>query len=137
MRKDYVLKVSEEALDNGNPTIRLSPEELLDISINCLDDNKAVDITTLDLKGKTSITDYMVVATGTSKRQVAALADYLSRELKKNGCSTPIIEGLEQADWVLLDVGDIIIHIFRPEVRTFYNIEKIWSVELDEDTKSH
>ena len=137
IRKDHSLNVSEETLYSSIPPTKLNSEKLLDLAINCLDENKAVDITTIALKGKTSITDYMIIATGTSKRHAAALADYLSRELKKQGCGTPVIEGLEQADWVLLDAGDVIIHIFRPEVRSFYNIEKMWSLDIDADDKAH
>lgn len=130
------MNVHKETLDS-NPTPKGSTQDLLDLIINTLEDNKAVDITILDLIGKSSIADYMVVATGTSKRQVSALADYLSRQLKKGDFGAPKIEGLEQSDWVLLDAGDIIVHIFKPEVRNFYNLEKMWSMDLDADNNSN
>ena len=137
IKKEPSLNITKNKLNASNHKRQKSSKELLALAINNLEDNKAIDITTLDLKGKTSIADYMVVATGTSKRQVAALADYLSRELKNKGFGAPGIEGLEQADWVLLDAGDIIIHLFRPEVRIFYNIEKMWSLDLDAEVKTH
>jgi nicotinate-nucleotide adenylyltransferase len=137
IKKDPPLDITQDSLTSSNPPRQRSSEDLLALVINTLDDNKAVDIITLDLKGNTSIADFMVVATGTSKRQVAALADYLARELKTQGHGAPKIEGLEQADWVLLDSGDVIIHLFRPEVRSFYNIEKMWSVDIDLDPQTH
>lgn len=93
-----------------------------------LDDDKAQDIVVIDLDGKTSMGDYMVIATGTSQRQVGAMADHLQENLKAKGVSGVIAEGTEHCDWVLIDAGDIIVHLFRPEVRSFYNLEKIWNV---------
>ena len=100
-------------------------KSLLELVQKVLDDNKAEDIVTIDLKGKTSIANYMVIASGTSNRHVASLADKLKYELKQNGfaCSS---EGEEKANWVLIDAFDVIIHIFCPEVREFYNLEKMW-----------
>ncbi len=100
--------------------------KLLNLVQKVLDDNKANDIVTIDLKGKTSIANYMVIASGTSNRHVASLADKLKYELKQNGytCSS---EGEEKANWVLIDAFDVIVHIFCPEVREFYNLEKMWS----------
>lgn len=99
-----------------------------------LDDDKAQDIVVIDLKGKTSIADYMVVASGTSQRQISAMADHLQNKLKTAGCSGISVEGAAQCDWVLIDTGDIIVHLFRPEVRDFYNLEKIWSVPPNDET---
>ena len=101
-------------------------QELLKLVEKTLDDNKAQDIVTIDLKGKTSIANYMVIASGTSNRHVASLADKLKTELKAKGypCSS---EGEEKANWVLIDAFDVIIHIFCPEVREFYNLEKMWN----------
>ena len=99
-----------------------------------LDENKAVDIEVIDLSGKTSIADYMVVASGSSKRQVGALTDYVTRKLKEDGHGSCRVEGLTQGDWVLIDAGDVIAHIFRPEVRDFYSLEKMWSVVPGEDS---
>jgi len=92
-----------------------------------LDDMKAEDSVTIDLAGKTSIGDYMVVTSGRSQRHVGAVADDLVRELKKSGRRGVRVEGMRQADWVLIDAGDVIVHVFRPEVRAFYNLEKMWA----------
>lgn len=108
-------------------------EDLLDLIIRSLEDDKAVDVTTIDLAGKSSIADYMVIASGRSSRQVGAVSDHLVRRLKEEGAGRPSTEGMPQADWVLIDAGDIVVHIFRPEVRSFYNLEKMWSANLDMD----
>ena len=94
-----------------------------------LDDDKAQDIVLIDLKGKSPMADTMIVASGRSHRHVGALADHLLRTLKENGMGKAKVEGLPHCDWVLIDAGDVIIHLFRPEVRMFYNIEKIWAVD--------
>ncbi|MBQ8750136.1 MAG: ribosome silencing factor [Alphaproteobacteria bacterium] len=100
--------------------------ELLELIETTLDNNKAEDIVTIDLKGKTSIANYMVIASGTSNRHVASLADKLKYELKQKGYSATS-EGEEKANWVLIDAFDVIVHIFCPEVRDFYNLEKMWN----------
>jgi ribosome-associated protein len=97
-----------------------------------LDDGKAEDVVVIDLTGKSSIADYMVIATGRSARQVAALAEHLREALDATGLKRLSIEGEKQADWVLIDAGDIIVHLFRPEVRAFYNLEKMWGASLPE-----
>ena len=94
-----------------------------------LDEDKAEDIVFIDLKDKSSVADAMIVASGRSHRHVGALADHLLRALKENGHGRCRVEGMPHCDWVLIDAGDVIIHLFRPEVRSFYNIEKIWSVD--------
>jgi ribosome-associated protein len=94
-----------------------------------LDDDKAEDVVLIDLKGKSPLADSVVVATGRSARHVASMADHLVRTLKENGFGKAQVEGLPHADWVLIDAGDVIVHLFRPEVRAFYQIEKIWSVD--------
>ncbi|MBZ0163542.1 MAG: ribosome silencing factor [Notoacmeibacter sp.] len=100
-----------------------------------LEDSKAEDIVSIDIQGKSSLADYMVVASGRSHRHVAAVADHLLRALKDAGLGNARVEGLSGADWVLIDSGDIIIHIFRPEVREFYNLEKMWQApDLGEGT---
>ncbi len=91
-----------------------------------LDDTKAEDIVTIDLQGKTSIADLMIIATGRSNVHVGAMADHVLKAFKAAGAQTPRIEGLPHCDWVLVDGGDVIIHLFRPEVRQFYNLEKMW-----------
>jgi ribosome-associated protein len=101
-------------------------QKLLELIEKTLDDNKAQDIVTIDLKGKTSIANFMVIASGTSNRHVASLADKLKTELKNNGYPNSS-EGEEKANWVLIDAFDVIVHIFCPEVREFYNLEKMWN----------
>jgi ribosome-associated protein len=92
-----------------------------------LEDAKAEDVVSIDLDGKTVVADRLVVASGRSNRHVGAIADHLVEKLKEHGRRDLKIEGLPQADWVLVDAGDVIVHIFRPEVRSFYNLEKLWS----------
>jgi ribosome-associated protein len=104
----------------------VSLEEMI---LTRLDEDKAQDIVMIDLKDKSSVADIMIVASGRSHRHVGALADHLLRALKEAGHGKARVEGLPHCDWVLIDAGDVIIHLFRPEVRSFYNIEKIWSVE--------
>lgn len=100
-----------------------------------LEDSKAENIVSIDIQGKSSLGDYMVVASGRSHRHVAAVADHLIKTLKDAGLGTARVEGLASADWVLVDAGDIIVHVFRPEVREFYNIEKMWQApDLEEET---
>ena len=100
--------------------------KVLDIITKALDDMKAEDVSVIDLEGKTSIAGYMVVASGTSNRHVASIAQKIEEALKAAGhrCS---VEGETKADWVLIDAFDVIVHIFRPEVREFYNLEKMWT----------
>ena len=115
---------TSELQDTKSPEAPLSTAELQEFVINSLEDDKAEDIIQIDLVGKTSIADSMVIASGRSTRQVSAIANNLYRKLKHatdDGCK---LEGMAKADWVLLDAGNIIIHIFRPEVRSFYNLEK-------------
>ncbi|MEX0589513.1 MAG: ribosome silencing factor [Xanthobacteraceae bacterium] len=106
---------------------RPSPDETLALVLARLDDDKAADPTTIDLKGKTTLADYMVVASGRSHRHVGAIAEHLLDGLEKAGVARPRAEGLPHCDWVVIDAGDVIVHVFRPEVRSFYNLEKMWS----------
>ena len=106
----------------GNP----ADADLLALIVTTLDDGKAEDIVTIDLQGKSSIADHLVIASGRSTRQVMALADQVASKLKDAGHGKVPVEGKAHGDWVLLDVGDIIVHLFRPEVRSFYNLEKMW-----------
>lgn len=92
-----------------------------------LDDDKAQDIVVIDLAGKSSIADHMIVCTGTSQRHIGAMAEHLRERLKSAGVRKLAIEGVAQGDWVLIDGGDVIVHIFRPEVRAFYDLEKMWA----------
>lgn len=104
----------------------LSSTALLGHIRDALEDSKAEEIVEIDLRGKTSMGDFMVIASGRSSRQVAAIADNLTETLKQEHGRLAKIEGKETGDWVLIDTGDIIVHVFRPEVREFYQIEKMW-----------
>lgn len=109
---------------------------LEDVILARLDDDKAQDVVHIDLRGKSPMADSMIVASGRSHRHVGAIADHLLRALKETGYGKARVEGLPHCDWVLIDAGDVIVHLFRPEVRTFYNIEKIWSVDSGHRTAS-
>ena len=108
---------------------------LLTVAIESLEKFKAQDIIKIDLSGKTSIADFMLIASGTSSRQIRAMAENTVTMIKKNAKVSVNVEGLNQGDWVLIDSGDIIIHLFRPEVREFYNLEKMWQINSIQDTK--
>ena len=100
-----------------------------------LEDSKAENIVSIDIQGKSVLGDYMVVASGRSHRHVAAVADQLLKTLKDAGLGQARVEGLAGADWVLIDSGDVIVHVFRPEIREFYNLEKMWQApDLEEET---
>lgn len=101
-------------------------EDLLARILTSLDEDKAEDVVQIDLRGKTSIGDYMVICSGRSSRQVVALAEKLVERLKHEFGRSAKVEGKESGDWVLVDTGDVIVHIFRPEVREFYQLEKMW-----------
>ncbi|WP_374577143.1 ribosome silencing factor [Phenylobacterium sp. J367] len=109
---------------------------LEDLILAKLDDDKAQDVVFIDLKGKTAVADGLIVASGRSHRHVGAMADHLLRALKDEGYGRVRVEGLPHCDWVLIDTGDVIVHLFRPEVRSFYNIEKIWSVDSPHRTQA-
>ena len=104
---------------------------LLDLAMTSLEDDQAIDIVTIDLSGKSAIADHMVVASGRSSRHVSAIVDKLVEKLKREGNVVPRLEGVQQGDWALIDAGDIIVHVFRPEVREFYNLERMWLPEGD------
>ncbi len=107
-------------------TSPLTPERLKNLLVKNLDDNKATDIEVIDLNGLSTLADYMVIATGSSSRQVSALASKIRDVYEDHHLPTPRSEGEAQGDWVVVDCGDIIVHLFRAEVREFYNIEKMW-----------
>ncbi len=112
-------------------------EALLPLITAWLDDAKAENVVVIDIRGKSSIGDYMVIASGRSDRHVGAIAEQVQRKLKEAGKARVRIEGQPQCDWVLIDAGDIIVHVFRPEVREFYNLEKMWSAERPSDPTTH
>ncbi|HEX8300853.1 ribosome silencing factor [Sphingomonas sp.] len=102
-------------------------EALHKLILASLDDDQAVETVSIPLAGKSSIADYMVVSSGRSTRQVASMANKLAEKIKAESGRSPRVEGLQTADWVLIDAGDVIVHLFRPEVRSFYNLERMWS----------
>ena len=104
---------------------------LLQLVLSSLDDDQAVETVSIPLAGKSSIADHMVIASGRSTRQVASMAQKLAERIKRETGRLSRIEGLPAADWVLIDAGDIIVHLFRPEVRSFYNLERMWGFEED------
>lgn len=107
--------------------VRPDAEETLRLVLARLDDMKAEDTITIDLHDISTLGDYMVVACGRSNRHVGSVADRVIEDLKKAGVSDVRVEGMPHCDWVLIDAGDVIVHLFRPEVRAFYNIEKMWA----------
>ncbi|SFG23618.1 ribosome-associated protein [Novosphingobium sp. CF614] len=111
------------------PAMVESDDPLLALVLQSLDDDQAQELVTIDLEGKSSIADYMVIASGRSTRQVAAMAQKLGERLKHGGFGNPRIEGLPAADWVLVDAGGVVVHLFRPEVRSFYNLERMWGFD--------
>ncbi|WP_372340549.1 ribosome silencing factor [Sphingomonas sp. BT-65] len=121
---------------NASPHVSRTPqpqgnldeaEALHQLVLTSLDDDQAVETVSIPLAGKSSIADYMVVASGRSTRQVASMANKLAEKIKAEFGRNPRVEGLPTADWVLIDAGDVIVHLFRPEVRTFYNLERMWA----------
>ncbi len=127
------MQTTEVLSSNQDADPKLGTSSLLHTITECLEDNKVEDLQVIDLKGKTSIADFMIVASGRSQRHVGAVSNYLIDALKEGGFGSPNVEGLAQADWVLIDAGDVIVHLFRPEVRSFYNIEKMWTADVSEE----
>ena len=109
------------------PTQPVDVEALHSLVMQSLDDDQAVEVITIPLAGKSSIADHMVIASGRSSRQVASMANKLADKIKQQFGRIARIEGLPVADWVLIDADDVIVHLFRPEVRTFYNLERMWA----------
>ena len=112
--------------------IPLSSKQLLKLTLESLDNDKGIDIVSIDLIGRSSIADYMVVVSGNTVRQVTAMANNLIKKYKEMGLRLPSPEGMSNGDWVLIDAKDILIHIFRPEVRDFYSLEKMWVKKQEE-----
>ena len=114
------------SLSDMTATASTASDPLHKLVLHSLDEDQAQDVVSIPLEGKSSIADHMVIASGRSTRQVAAIATHLAERLKKEGHGNPRIEGLPAADWVLIDAGDVVVHLFRPEVRSFYNLERMW-----------
>ena len=134
MKEDNVLSLSQDAaaamaaqnrrmIANGSS---LTSEQLLAEIVTSLDDDKAEDVVTINLRGKSEMGDYMVICSGRSSRQVTAIAQNLTDHLKQDHNRLCKVEGNDAGDWVLIDTGDVIVHVFRPEVREFYQLEKMW-----------
>ncbi|MCK5167559.1 MAG: ribosome silencing factor [Rhodospirillaceae bacterium] len=113
-------------LNNTSSASPPTAKELLKLVKTSLEDDKAKDIVVIDIIGKSDIADYLVIASGNSGRHVAAIAGSLRDNLKKGGQDKVAVEGINQANWALVDCGDVVVHIFHPEVREFYNLEKMW-----------
>lgn len=130
-----VTKPARRKSGSKTPKVERPSERLESIILKALDDNKAEDITTIDMTNKSSFADAMIVASGRSARHVAALAEHVNDALRLAGYGTPPVEGKEVGDWVLIDAGDVVVHLFRPEIRQMYNIEKMWSMPIGDDAK--
>jgi ribosome-associated protein len=136
------MRTALEGVRRGVPPVELvsdgtSSEALLNQIAVWLDEAKAENIVSIDLRGKSSIGHHMVVASGRSDRHVGSIAEQIQRKLREQGFGRVRVEGLQACDWVLIDTGDIIVHVFRPEVREFYNLEKMWSVERPSEVAAH
>ena len=117
----------------SKPYTACDADQILELITTSLDDDKAENILTIPLRGKSAIADYMIVASGTSSRQVAAMAEHIEFKLKQNKIAILGLEGLRQADWVLIDANDVVVHLFRPEVREFYGLERMWANDAVEE----
>ena len=129
MNQAQTVSASAEKASHGihavvNPD--MSSDALHTLVMSQLDDDQAQEIVSIPLEGKSSIADHMVIASGRSTRQVAAMAQKLAEKIKQQGFGSARVEGLPAADWVLIDAGDVVVHLFRPEVRSFYNLERMW-----------
>ncbi len=127
--KDSLLPASPSA--HGEKASAEQVEKLHQLVLQSLDDDQALDVIDIPLTGKTTIADYMIIASGRSTRQVASMAQKLAARIKTEMGRNVRIEGLATADWVLVDAQDVIVHLFRPEVRSFYNLEKMWAFDGD------
>jgi len=122
----------------GTRTVKRQPRpDLLELVRSSLEDDKAIDAVSIDLTGKTSIADTMVIASGTSQRHLATMAQHLLERLKAAGMKGLSSEGSGQSDWILIDAGDVIVHLFKGELRQFYDLEKLWGAALPEAVRLH
>lgn len=134
-KRPVARKASRKTAASAKGPERQLPNPVVKLVETSLDGDKAEEIVTIDLTNKTSIADYMVIATGRSQRQLAAMADHLVMKLKPQIGPIPV-EGKDQGDWVLIDAGDVIVHLFRPEARAHYNLEKMWAMEMPEPERA-
>ena len=128
-KKAAPAKKSAHAKKSAPKTPRTPETKLLSRILTSLDDDKAEGILTIDLEGRSSLCDTIVIANGRSSRHVASIAEHLARRLKEAGYGTRPVNGISQGDWALIDAGDVIVHVFRPEVRAYYDLEGMWSVD--------
>ena len=138
MSKSVLPKVSKPAAKTAPKTARKTStkaalkalpdaDKTLNLILSRLDDMKAEETVTIDLRGKSAFSDYMIVTSGRANRHVGAIAENVTKALKENGIRNIHVEGLPNCDWVLIDSGDVVVHVFRPEVREFYNLERLWA----------
>ncbi len=120
----------------GLSKVPAASKKLLGLVERSLEDDKAENVVAIDLTRKSSIADFMVIASGRSARQLGAMADHLMTKLKASGVKSVGVEGASAGDWLLIDGGDVVIHLFRPEIRTLYNLEKMWGLELPEPERA-
>jgi len=137
LRTEHAKESANRDFSQSTGSSDLAALRQLTLVRDSLADSKAEDIVAIDIAGKSALGDHMVVASGRSSRHVAAICDRLISELKDAGFGNPRVEGLATGDWVLIDAGDVIIHVFRPEIRLFYNIEKMWQTPDLDDGKLH
>jgi ribosome-associated protein len=123
-RKTATPKVSTDA---AALKAQRDADKTLNLILSRLDDMKAEETVTIDLRGKSAYSDYMVVTSGRANRHVGAIAENVTKALKEDGIKNIHVEGLPNCDWVLIDSGDVVVHVFRPEVREFYNLERLWT----------
>jgi ribosome-associated protein len=127
MESAYLTSANTPAPSAHDYQVAASTVAVSDLVVSTLDEDKAEDIVVFDLEGRSSVADHIIIASGRSQRHVAALADRLLRRMREEGHGKARVEGLPGADWVLIDCGDVVVHLFRPEVRQFYNLERIWA----------
>jgi ribosome-associated protein len=131
LSKSVLPKAQKTARKTSTPAAALQAQPDADKTLNMilsrLDDMKAEETVTIDLRGKSAFSDYMIVTSGRANRHVGAIAENVTKALKENGIKNIHVEGIPNCDWVVIDSGDVIVHVFRPEVREFYNLERLWT----------
>jgi len=136
MNQAQTASAADNTARNALAAAKMAPDELHKLRLEHLDDDQAQDVVSIPLEGKSSIADHMVIASGRSTRQVASIAQKLAEKVKQAGFGPARVEGLPAADWVLIDAGDVVVHLFRPEVRSFYNLERMWAFDGSEAAAS-
>lgn len=137
LRPQAHAKVGSQPPSDAPATETTVGRSAIDLVLDSVENAKAEEIVSIDMAGKSAIADHMVVVSGRSHRHVTAVAEHLIRDLKNAGVGQVKVEGLQNGDWVLIDTGDIIVHIFRPEIRSVYNLEKMWTVGDGSDSTLH